>query len=107
MQRFANKFGSATGGLLLARQKRRLLRLTNGLLKQEAEKLSVKLRAAAKAARAAEYAKKAEAEAAKAAEAAEAEAAEAATEEAAEAVAEETAAEAPAETAENAAETSF
>lgn len=74
VQRFANKFGSAT----------------EAVAAREAEKK------AAKAARAAEYAKKAEAEAAKAAEAA--------TEEAAEAVAEEAAAEAPAETAENAAE---
>ena len=84
VQRFANKFGSAT----------------EAVAAREAEKKAAK---AAKAAEA-EAAKKAEAEAAKAAEAAEAEAAEAATEEAAEAVAEETAAEAPAETAENAAE---
>ena len=89
VQRFANKFGSAT----------------EAVAAREAEKKAEReAKAAAKAARAAEYAKKAEAEAAKAAEAAEAEAAEAATEEAAEAVAEEAAAEAPAETAENAAE---
>ena len=101
VQRFANKFGSATEAVAAREAEKKAAKAAEAEAAKKAER---EAKAAAKAARAAEYAKKAEAEAAKAAEAAEAEAAEAATEEAAEAVAEETAAEAPAETAENAAE---
>lgn len=104
VQRFANKFGSATEAVAAREAEKKAAKAAKAAEAEAAKKAEREAKAAAKAARAAEYAKKAEAEAAKAAEAAEAEAAEAATEEAAEAVAEETAAEAPSETAENAAE---
>lgn len=93
VQRFANKFGSATEAVAAREAEKKAAKAAKAAEAEAAKKAEREAKAAAKAARAAEYAKKAEAEAA-----------EAATEEAAEAVAEEAAAEAPAETAENAAE---
>lgn len=98
VQRFANKFGSATEAVAAREAEKKAAKAAKVAEAEAAKKAEREAKAAAKAARAAEYAKKAEAEAAKAAEA------EAATEEAAEAEAVETAAEAPAETAENTAE---
>ena len=96
VQRFANKFGSATEAVAAREAEKKAAKAAKAAEAEEAGADFVGAEEMAQAARAAEYAKKAEAEAAKAAEAA--------TEEAAEAVAEEAAAEAPAETAENAAE---
>ena len=85
VQRFADKFGSATEAVAAREAENKAAKAAEAEAAKKAER---EAKAAAKAARAAEYAKKAEAEAAKAAEEAEA-SAEAATEEAAEAVAEE------------------
>ena len=105
VQRFADKFGSATEAVAAREAEKKAAKAAKAAEAEAAKKAEREAKAAAKAARAAEYAKKAEAEAAKAAEAAEAAeaTAEEATAEAAEAAAEE-ATEAPAEATETAAE---